>query len=48
MTSRVPESVSAWPAVANMILPRGPNGDDDEDKEANEDEEPPVIRYPYE
>jgi hypothetical protein len=52
MTPRIPESVSSWPAVANMIPPRDSNEDDDENEDEDgdeaEDEEPAVIREPDE
>jgi hypothetical protein len=50
MTSRSPESVPFWLAMANMTPPRDPNDDDDEneDDDESEDEEPSVIREPDE
>jgi hypothetical protein len=55
MTTRIPESVSAWVADAgNMMPPRDPDDDDDdEDEDENSDaesegDEPAVIREPDE
>jgi hypothetical protein len=46
MTPRIPESVSSWPAVANMIPPRDRSADDDENEDEAEHDEPAVSENP--